>query len=265
MFHQLSLSDSNIVTRLGHSYDSTSSNGLHALRKALSETDGQFDVEVIPTEDFVSRKNISIYQTTEISHEALSNLTANLWLETFERYDVAPTVVCANTLLCERINEQIQQVRFYRKKAPSISVGEKVFYESDPVLFKSKCAFLNIASGVFAVIREIFEEPLFVRGRECFVSISIGGETLELSKDDMACLSLRYSITAHNLQGKKIDNAMVVLDNAFLIDKAWLYTVVAAARERMLLVGSYECLKKAVSDRKYSSIRYFGIPLRLEV
>lgn len=265
MFHQLSLSDSTIVTRLGHSYDSASSNGLHALRKALSETDGQFDVETIPIEDFGSRKNISIYQTIGTSHEALSNLTANLWLETFERYDVAPTVVCANTLLCERTNEQIQQVRFYRKKAPSISVGENVFYESDPVLFKSKCTFLDIASGVFALIHEIFEEPLFVRERECFVSISIGGETLELSKDDMACLSLRYSITAHKLQGKKIDNAMVVLDNAFLIDKAWLYTVVAAVRESMLLVGSQECLEKAVTDRKYSSERYFGIPLRLEV
>lgn len=265
MFHQFALSDSNIVTRLGRSYDSASSNGLHTLRKALSQSDGQFDVDTIQPEDFGSRKDISIYQTTETSHEALSNLTANLWLETFERYDVAPTVVCANTLLCERINEQIQQVRFYRKKAPSILVGENVFYESDPVLFKTKCAFLDIASGVFAVIHEIFEEPLFVRGRECFVSILIGGETLELSKDDMACLSLRYSITAHKLQGKKVDNAMVVLDNAFLIDKAWLYTVVTAIRESMLLVGSQECLEKAVSDRKYSSERYFGIPLRLEV
>ena len=265
MFQQLSLSDSNIVTQLGHSYDSASSNGLHSLRKALSETDGQFDVETIPIEDFGSRKNISIYQTIETSHEALSNLTANLWLETFERYDVTPTVVCAKTLLCERINEQIQQVRFYRKKAPSISVGENVFYESDPVVFKTKCAFLDIASGVFAVIHEIFEEPLFIRGRECFASILIGGETLELSKDDMACLSLRYSITADKIQGKEIENAMVVLDNAFLIDKAWLYTVVAAVRESMLFVGNQECLKKAVSDRKYSSERYFGIPLRLEV
>ena len=86
-----------------------------------------------------------------------------------------------------------------------------------------------------------------------------------MSKDDMACLSLRYSITADKIQGKEIENAMVVLDNAFLIDKAWLYTVVAAVRESMLFVGNQECLKKAVSDRKYSSERYFGIPLRLEV
>lgn len=265
MFHQFALSDSDIVTRLGHSYDSASNNGLYALRKALSKTDGQFNIETISNENFVNHRSISIYKTTEKTHEALNNLTANLWLETFERYNLTSTVVCANALLCERINEQIQQVRFYRKKVPSVCVGEKIFYENDPVLFKTKCPFLNIASGLFAVIHEIFEEPLFVRGRECFASISMGGKIIEMSKADIECLSSSYAITAYKLQGKKIDNAIVVLDSPYLIDRAWLYSVVAAVREGMLLVGNPDCLEKTVNNERYRTERYFGIPLMLEV
>jgi exodeoxyribonuclease V alpha subunit len=265
MFQQLISNDSSYVSRLKHCYESAPSNGLDAFRTVLSITDKQFDIGAIPNEEFTSLESISIYQTIETSHEILSNLTANLWLEAFERYNHTYIVVCANASICEKINEQIQQVRFYRKKIPSLSVGEKVFYESDPVLFKTKNTFLNIAPGEFAFIQKIYEKPLIIHGRECLASISMGGEIIEMSRDDMDCLSIGYAITAHKLLGKNIDRAIALLHNNYLINKAWLYTVVAAIRESMILVGSRDYLEKVVSSAKYSPERYFGIPLMLQV
>ena len=263
MFQQLVLTESSYVSRFEHSYD-TPCNGLSAFRKALSITDNQFDIHAIPNEQFTSPESISIFQNTETSHEVLSNLAANLWLEAFERYNQTSKVVCSSTSLCEKINEKIQQVRFYRMKIPSFSTGESVFYESDPVLFKTKCTFLDIASGEFAFIHKIYEDSLLIHGRECLASISMGGEIIEMSKDDLECLSISYALTAHKLQGKEIENAIVILDNPYLINKSWLYTVVAAIRESMLLVGSREHLETAISSNTYSEERYFGIPLKLE-
>lgn len=263
MLKQMISSDSTCVTKLKHSYENQYRTSLDDFRTALSKTNGHFAIEMIPNEEFIKSKSISVYQTTETSHETLCNLMTNLWLETLERYDYKPQVVCANALLCEKINEQIQQVKFYRKNTPSFLVGEKVFYESDPVLFKKKCTFLDIPSGEFAVIHKVFKEPLIVRGRECFASISVGGEIVEMSKSDMECLSIGYAITAYKLQVKKVDHAIVLIDNYYLIDKAWIYTVATAIRESMILVGSRGHLYNAVNSAKHRTERYFGIPLSL--
>lgn len=265
VLQQMISTDSSYVTKLTSSYQNECSNGLDDFRIILSKTNGHFDIEMIPNEEFINPESISIYQTTETSHEVLCNLVGNLWLETFERYSYTPQVVCANPLLCEKINEQIQQVRFYRKDTPSLSVGEKIFYESDPVLFKTKCTFLDIASGEFAVIHKIFEKPLFVHGRECLASISVDGKIVEMSKGDMECLSIGYAITAYKIQVKKIDNAIVLLDNCYLINKAWLYTVAVAIRNSMILVGSRDHLEKAIRSVKHSTERYSGIPLDLRL
>ena len=193
------------------------------------------------------------------------NIVSNLWLELCKGFTEPYQIICANSVLAEGISKQIQQLKFYRKKVPCHLVDDMAFYESEPVVFNKKNAFLNIESGVFAFIHAVFDEPLLILGRECPLSISINGKIIEMSKDDLECLSICYAISASKIQGRKFKNTIVLLDNSYLITKAWLYTVSVASSERMVLVGNRDNLKNTLTTSKYSSQRHFGIPLTLAV
>lgn len=265
MFQQLISTGSKLITELKKSYDGAHDNSLTNFKQILSKSGRRFDISSIPDEDFIKPESISMYQTVETSHESLSNITSNLWLELSKDFTKTYQVICANALLADSISKQIQLLRHYRKKTPCLSVGDSVFYEGEPVVFKKKSTYLEIASGAFAIIHKVFDEPLIILGRECLLSISINGKIIEMSEEDVECLSINYAITASKIQGRKFKNTIVLLDNSYLINKAWLYTATTASGESMILVGNRDNLEKTVCSTDFSEKRHFGIPLTLAI
>jgi len=228
--------------------------------------DSSYDTDAIPSADFSERQSISIYETLETSHDVLSNIAANIWLELYLNFDKSYQVVCAQASLVELINIQIQQLKYTGKKVANLSINnERTFYGGDPVIFVKKNQFLNIASGDMAVVHEVFNEPVIAHGRECLLSILVNGAEVELSKEDIDCLSICYAITAHKVQNHKFENSVIVLDNFYLINKAWIYTAVNAAQENLMFVGNKDGLVSELNSLEFSDKRYFGIPLKLAI
>jgi hypothetical protein len=265
IFQQLISTDSELITRLEQSYYHDSNESLIALSLAMLVQDRSYDTDAIPSADFSEKQILSIYETLETSHDVLSNIAANTWLELYLNFDKNYQVVCAQASLVELINIQIQQLKYTRKKVANLSINERTFYGGDPVIFVKKNQFLDIASGDIAVVHEVFNESVVVHGRECLLSILVNGAEVELSKEDIDCLSICYAITAHKVQNHKFENSVVVLDNFYLINKAWLYTALNATQENLMFVGNKDGLISELNSPEFSNKRYFGIPLKLVV
>jgi len=265
IFQQLISTNSELITRLKHSFYHDSNGSLKALSLTMKEQNSHYDTSAIPNSDFSENQNISIYETLETSHDALSNIAANIWIEFHQNFDKSYQVICANTPLCELINTQIQQLKFARKKVTQLTIDERTFYEGEQVIIVKNNLFLDMTSGDLAVVNEVFDESIIVHGRECLLSILVNGTVVELSKEDISCLSLCYAITAHKIQNHKFENSAVVLDNFYLISKAWLYTAVNATQENLMFIGNKDGLLSKLNSTEFSNERYFGIPLKLAV
>ena len=265
VFQQLISTNSELITRLEHSYYHDANDSLRALSLAMLVQDSNYDTNYIPNSYFNESQGISIYETLEKSHDVLSNIAANIWLELHLNLDKSYQVICANSSLCELINMQIQQLRFTRKKVANLTIDECTFYEGDPVIFVKKNQFLDMASGDLAIVHEVFNEPVIVHGRECLLSILVNETVVELSKEDIDCLSICYAITAHKVQNHKFESSVVVLDNFYLINKAWLYTAANATHKNLMFIGNKVGLARELNSPEFSNKRYFGIPLKLAV
>jgi acetylglutamate kinase len=265
VFQQLISTNSELITRLEHSSYHDANDSLRALSLAMLVQDSNYDTNSIPSSYFNESQGISIYETLEKSHDVLSNIAANIWLELHLNLDKSYQVICANSSLCKLISMQIQQLRFTRKKVANLTIDECTFYEGDPVIFVKKNQFLDMASGDLAIVHEVFNEPVIVHGRECLLSILVNETVVELSKEDIDCLSICYAITAHKVQNHKFESSVVVLDNFYLINKAWLYTAANATHKNLMFIGNKVGLARELNSPEFSNKRYFGIPLKLAV
>ena len=265
VFQQLLPTGSELITELEHQNDNDVTNGLSRLKASMSHPKDLFNVGSIPNAGFVSIENISIYETSEKSHEALCNITSNIWLSLYQNFSTTYQVICANNPICDRVNEQVQQLRYFRKSTPNLSVDESTFYEGDPVIFNKKNPFLDISAGEAAIVHEIFHEPLIVRGRECLLSISMKGKIIELTEEDITGLSVSYAITANKIQSRQFENSIVVLDNTYLISKAWLYTAIVSTSKSMMVVGKRDELERKNNASEFATHRHFGTPITLAI
>lgn len=265
LFQQLISTNSELITRLEDSYFQDTNDSLRALSLAMIDQCSHYNIDSIQNADFSKSQNISIYETLEKSHDVMCNITANIWLELYQNIDKSYQIICANNSLCESINVQIQQLRFIRKKVANLTISECTFYEGDPVIFVKKNQLLDIAPGDLATVHEVFTKPEILHGRECLLSILVSGSVMELSKEDIDCISLCYAITAHKIQSHKFENSIVLLDNFYLISKAWLYTAVNATQKNLMFIGNKDGLVSKLNSPEFSNERYFGIPLKLAV
>jgi len=86
---------------------------------------------------------------------------------------------------------------------------------------------------------------------------------LDLTKDDLECLSFSYAINAYKVQSYKFENTILVLDNFYLISKSWLYTAINASRSSLIFIGDRDALNKKFNSTDFNRARYFGTPLEL--
>jgi len=70
-----------------------------------------------------------------------------------------------------------------------------------------------------------------------------------LDEDAAQDCELAYGITCHRAQGSAAVTVLVILEDAPLVTREWLYTAITRARERVVILGSKADLEKAVERR----------------
>ncbi|GAA0814305.1 ATP-dependent RecD-like DNA helicase [Colwellia asteriadis] len=263
VFSQLLAGESDAITRLEKCYNFRTNNKLFDLSSSFLSGTISKELNRTPTADLSVLQDICIYESQEKSHEMISNITANIWFEYKSNFDINAQIICTSNLLCELINKQIQLARLNRKKAAKVVVGNRMFFVGDPIIFSKQNTFLGVSSGALSTIHEVFDKSKIVHGRECLLSIVVDEQVIEISKEELECISLSYAITAHKVQNHHYENTMIVLDNFYLISKAWLYTVINATDENLLFIGNRNALSVKMNTSEFSLQRHFGIPITL--
>jgi hypothetical protein len=263
VFSQLLVGESDAITRLEKCYNFRSNDTLFDLSSSLLNGTILNELDRIPAADLSVLQDICIYESQEKSHEVISNIAANIWFEYKSNFEINAQIICTSNLLCELINKQLQLARFNRKNTIKVVVGNKMFFVGDSIIFNKQNTFLGLSSGVLSTIHEVFDKPKIIHGRECFLSILVDKQVIEISKEELECISLSYAITAHKLQNYYYKNTIVVLDNFYLISKAWLYTVINATEENLLFLGNRDALSTNLTTTEFSLKRHFGIPITL--
>lgn len=256
---------SEAVTELVEVIDAASQSDIQRLYNSLIGSNALSVFDAIPAFDVSEEKSLSIYHTEEKSHEMLSTITINIWFELTSMLSDIPKIICSSPQLCDDINSHVQRIRFDRKKVAKLEIGESVFYAGEPIIFAKANKFIDIPVGTLANIVEVYEKPVVVYGRECWMKISIGGDCINLSLDEIESIALCYAITAHKVQGNQFNHSLVVLDIFYLINKPWLYTCINASSDSILFIGNKSQLVAQVNTTDFSAKRHHGTPLKLEV
>lgn len=76
-----------------------------------------------------------------------------------------------------------------------------------------------------------------------------GTELLEFAPTRLGAIETAFAMTIHRSQGSQFDTAVVLLPAATsrILTRELLYTAVTRARQRLVLVGSEEAIRAAVS------------------
>jgi ATP-dependent exoDNAse (exonuclease V) alpha subunit len=253
-----------VIELIESNYHASNSN-MNQVTHSLIDNSAPPLFEAIPDFDLSSDQSLSIYHSTENAQDILSNITANIWSDLASISNELPKIICTNTLLCDDINILIQQLSFDRKKVAKIVVKDRIFYEGEPIVFAKTNSFINVAVGTLGAVTRIYEKPVIAYGKECWISIRVAGNEIDLSLEDIDSIALAYAITAQRIQGYKFSYTLIVLDNFYFVNKAWLYTCISASSDSTLFVGNKYFLLNKVDATDFSVKRHHGIPLVLEV
>ena len=258
-FEQIAAQEINIRTVLVKTYSEDNKDLSHLSDLLLTqELVSNLDIASF---DLDSQSALSFYEVADKEHATLSNITANIWFEVDQLRKHSTQIICTSNSVREFINTQIQQIKYHKQGFDKIKVEDKEFYLGDVVIFNKADQYLGVSNGTMAVVNEIFTPPILDAGRECLFSVDIDGDAIALTKSDIENINLSYAITAYKIQGHRFKNTIVVLDTPFLINKAWLYTVINSTEGSLIFIGDKASLITSLNEKDTNLQRYFGTPL----
>ena len=127
-------------------------------------------------------------------------------------------------------------------------------YPGDPVICTRNHYKFGVVNGQLGKVTRISPE----------IEIRWDGEdpnsSLPVPPEMSLDVSLAYAITCHKSQGFASTAVVVVLEDASMITREWLYTAITRARQHVLIVGDRFTLKKVIDRR---STRKTGSSLAL--
>lgn len=262
-FEQISAKKNSVRTELTKTYSEGSNKDFSHLSNLLLTQDNLSNLD-IDSFNPVSQTAVSIYDVIDREHATLSNIAINIWFDLDQLRKHSTQIICTSNPIRELINTQIQQIKYHKKKFDKIKVEDKEFHLSDTIIFNKADQYLGVTNGTMGVINEVFQSPQFFGGRECLLSVEIEGSIIALTKSDIENINLSYAITAYKIQGHRFKNSIIVLDNPFLINKAWLYTVINSTEESLIFIGDKASLITSFNETDTNLQRCFGTPIVLE-
>ncbi|NQY87411.1 MAG: AAA family ATPase [Colwellia sp.] len=261
-FTQISTIQNNVITELVKKYSIEENNEFSHLNALLFSqgTVSNLDINHFEIE---THAVVSIYDIPDRDHATLSNITANIWFEVDQLRKHSTQIICTSNPVRELINTQIQQVKYHKQDFDKIKVEDKEFYLGDAVIFNKADQYLGVSNGTMGVVNEVFKSPQLFGGRECLLSVEIEGNAIALTKSDIENINLSYAITAYKIQGHRFKNTIILVDNHFLINRSWLYTVINSTEQSLIFIGDRASLTASFNEIDTDLQRYFGTPITL--
>ncbi|HUC14150.1 MAG TPA: exodeoxyribonuclease V subunit alpha [Acidimicrobiales bacterium] len=126
--------------------------------------------------------------------------------------------------------------------ADGLSSSESVWYVGRPVIVTQNDYTLGLFNGDTGVVIARPDGGLTVVFRR-------GAEIVRVSPSRLAAVETAFAMTAHRAQGSEFDEVVVLLPHASsrILTRELLYTAVTRARRSVVLVGSEESVRAAVS------------------
>jgi exodeoxyribonuclease V alpha subunit len=78
------------------------------------------------------------------------------------------------------------------------------------------------------------------------LAVRFDDQLVGLGPEDLRNLDLAYAISCHKAQGSQFATVIVPVVRSVLMDRAWLYTAVTRAQQRVILVGDGIILENAI-------------------
>lgn len=167
-------------------------------------------------------------------------------------------VVAAKRATVADINETESSLRWHpstpaRRLGPlaTVAVG-------DPVVMTANRYQDGLFNGLLGVVTSI-DGPA--------VTVLWDGEqeARPVSGEAEGDIELAYAITCHRAQGSSSHAVMVLVEDAPMVTREWLYTAITRGRELVLLVGDPTALKTAVESRTVRTTGFTMPSLSLEL
>jgi exodeoxyribonuclease V alpha subunit len=111
------------------------------------------------------------------------------------------------------------------------------FAVGDPAIWLVNDYERSLWNGSMGIVEEVAHGRLAVRFDDQLVG---------LGPEDLRNLDLAYAISCHKAQGSQFATVIVPVVRSVLMDRAWLYTAVTRAQQRVILVGDGIILENAI-------------------
>jgi exodeoxyribonuclease V alpha subunit len=125
----------------------------------------------------------------------------------------------------------------------------------DPVMWLHNDYSRGLFNGLIGQVKSMPESP-----GERWLEVLFDGEpsprTLQL--EDLMDLTLAHAIACHKLQGSQAARVVVPIYESRLLDRSWVYTVIARAEHQVILVGDLNVLHFTLKRRWTSENRRTG-------
>ena len=131
------------------------------------------------------------------------------------------------------------------------------FRSQDQIIYTENDDGLGLSNGDLGVITGITDNGTSVNAKFS------RGRLVRITEEKIHNVLHAMCLTGHQFQGAELPQVVIPIDDAHakILDGTWLYTTIARAKRRVVLVGTEDALRNAVARRP--RVRVTGLPAHL--
>lgn len=161
--------------------------------------------------------------------------------------DYGPGVLTLNHDIQNLVNPSRGELE-YNSKTRCFRVGDRVMQLKND-------DFTGVNNGDIGIIRDIHHHP--DKRRQVQIAVEFEGqpgEDIMYDSDNLDEITLSYAITIHKSQGTEFGTVIVPMLGCYknMLVRNLLYTAVTRGKQRVILVGSWEAIEKAIKTTNCS-------------
>lgn len=242
--------------------------GIHKFAMSIRSDEvfhpGMIDTSIAESSDCFVEDNSSIQRLVELWEESTS-LTSTIVLSPIKKGPLG--VININRCLQEHEGDQRPQLSYFdstRGWIPWVGSDGEILLEGDQILITKNDydKDTDLRNGDLGLLDEVFDSP----DDQGFLGmLSVNGRTIGITEDLLPKISLGYAITVHKAQGSQWDNCIITLppESGGFMDKSLIYTAATRPQEKLILVGQFDLVEKAVEDGSAATKRITYMRQRL--
>lgn len=147
---------------------------------------------------------------------------------------------------------------------PWVTERGEVLLEGDPILVTENNydEDADLRNGDLGVVSEVYQEP---DEEGCLGELIVNGQKIGVSRELLEKIGLGYAVTVHKSQGSQWHTCIVALpkEGLAMTDKTLIYTAATRATDRLVMMGDFRVVEKAVARGAVALRRYTNLKGRL--